>query len=102
MLQLGECAMWSQVHRGVPLRCSLPPLFPGQKFQLGRRPNHAPTRSAYPRRVTRRGRYHVKALADSNTSALHRSLKALRHIISVDVMQRLHPYIGELDRASLR
>jgi hypothetical protein len=43
----------------------------------------------------------VKALADSNAPALDRSLKALRHIVRMNVMQRLHPYIGELERASL-
>ncbi len=50
----------------------------------------------------RRGRYHVKALADRNAPALDRSLKALRHIVRVDVMQRLHPYVRELDRAALQ
>src|ERR1700733_4058053 len=89
-------------HRGVLRRHSLTPLFPGQKLQLGRMPKPCACALCVSPEGQGSGRYDVKALSNGNTSPLQGSLKALRHIFGMNVMQRLHPYIWELERASLQ
>ena len=91
-----------QCHGGVAIGDADAPFVIGEKLEVRLDPVPGGHAFGIPAKGQRRGRHDVKAFADGRARLFHRSLKRLRDIVGMHMMQRLQTEIREANRPFVR
>ena len=78
-----------QRHGGVAIGNAVAPLVIGEELEVRLDPVPSGQAFGIPAKCQRRRRHDVKAFADGRVRLFHRSLKGVRDIVRVHMMQRL-------------